>query len=655
MLLVTWLHAAQAGELVEIAVAGLPQTGGIPFYEKEADPTWADVDLDGDWDAFVASVDGARLLVNQGGLGFVDETASRIPDLDFAGGKPSRGVLVGDLDHDGWPDVVQVRYNLLQVFYNAGGGTFPAAERWGLVDLPRQDPYDLTGASLEGAALLDVDLDGDLDVLVNNSLEGDVVLRNDGARTLTPVLQGLPLVEADYLTAADLDLDGDIDVILRTRDGGNAAWFAGGGNWSPGTGLDLASPEIDKVDKGAVLPCDVDNDGQLEIYWSNLEGYDRGFFARTGTTFAPWAGSPAVETDSEGTLSAACGDLDNDGLRDLFLGDAASDRAYLQGAGWAPVALAETDLTFGVALADDDDDGDLDVLTTGLPDNHLYRNDEPAADDHFQLRILATVRDCGLGRIVRDDIGGSAVVSDVNGPSFGRAEVSGGAGRGGTEWPVLHWGVPDGQPVTVTVHPLYGATPPYTLEVVPAALGTPHRLVVATDDRDGDGILDAFEPDDIDHDGVLSALDRDSDGDTLPDDLERGTGDVCAPPRDTDSDGTPDAYDTDSDDGGVPDGDEVAAGTDPLDPSDDFATTRPTTSTGSSATTTPATGTATGTVDLPPPLREVSVRATSGPCGCASTAGPTPLLGLAALLVARRRRYSGLISSSSSPGASLSA
>ena len=61
---------------------------------------------------------------------------------------------------------------------------------------------------------------------------------------------------------------------------------------------------------------------------------------------------------------------------------------------------------------------------------------------------------------------------------------------------------------------------------------------------------------DSNHDGVSDYLDRDSDGDGIPDSIEAGDASPQTPPRDTDGDGVPDYLDTDSDNDGVPDSEE---------------------------------------------------------------------------------------------------
>jgi hypothetical protein len=128
-------------------------------------------------------------------------------------------------------------------------------------------------------------------------------------------------------------------------------------------------------------------------------------------------------------------------------------------------------------------------------------------------------------------------------------------------------------------------------------------------DADGDTIADQHEGDtDVDGDTIPNYLDLDSDGDTIPDATEAGDSDICTRPANTDrgvdssgnptGDEIPDFLDTDSDNDGLSDYDEanvygtdprnrdsdgdgitdlgeVAAGTDPTDPTstmdpDDF-------------------------------------------------------------------------------------
>ncbi len=88
-------------------------------------------------------------------------------------------------------------------------------------------------------------------------------------------------------------------------------------------------------------------------------------------------------------------------------------------------------------------------------------------------------------------------------------------------------------------------------------------------DDDGDGVPTLEEPGDTDADGTPDRLDGDDDGDGI-DTLDEDTdGDGDPTDDDADGDALPNYLDADSDDDGIDDGDEVVAGTDPYDPDSD--------------------------------------------------------------------------------------
>ncbi len=86
--------------------------------------------------------------------------------------------------------------------------------------------------------------------------------------------------------------------------------------------------------------------------------------------------------------------------------------------------------------------------------------------------------------------------------------------------------------------------------------GSPEGIVIP--DADGDGISDGVEGEvDSDGDGSLDMNDTDSDGDCIPDSVERGDVPEGGLPADTDNDGVPNYLDTDSDNNGRLDADEA--------------------------------------------------------------------------------------------------
>jgi hypothetical protein len=126
-------------------------------------------------------------------------------------GETSAGVSVGDLNHDGWLDIVLAKgrhwplFN--RVLLNDGHGGFL--------------PGNLGSAAdrTYSAALADVDRDGDLDIIVSNDAsDRKLVYVNDGKGHFT---ESGTFGRADwatrYVTLADLNGDGYPDIVAANR------------------------------------------------------------------------------------------------------------------------------------------------------------------------------------------------------------------------------------------------------------------------------------------------------------------------------------------------------------------------------------------------------------------------------------------------------
>lgn len=309
-----------------------------------------------------------------------------------------------------------------------------------------------------GAALLDADADGDLDIYWVNGAAldtpgrggGNALYRNDGQEGFADIAQaagvegygwGMGAVSADY------DGDGDQDLyitclrenILYRNDG-------------QGKFVDQS------VEAGVAMPLwstgvamgDADLDGDLDLYVANYVDFARDEIRPLGTQ---WKGrdvfvgplslpaSPDVLYNNAGdgtfgdmTQASGIGqhepgygfgvlfvDIDDDGDQDLYIANDSTPNFLYRNAGdgtfvetglrsnaaFNEMGLAQAGM--GVAWGDYDGDGDGDLLVTNFEDdyNTLYRN---GGDGIFTDMSFAA----GLGRVSLPYVGFGAVFIDYD-------------------------------------------------------------------------------------------------------------------------------------------------------------------------------------------------------------------------------------------------
>ena len=125
-----------------------------------------DFDNDGRLDIYLVQNGGPHAasrnrLFRQGPDGrFTDVSAGS--GLDFAG--HGMGVAVGDVNNDGWPDVLVTEYGCTRLLVNNGNGTFS--------DVTRAAGLD-NGLWAASACFFDYDRDGWLDLVVVNYVDND--------------------------------------------------------------------------------------------------------------------------------------------------------------------------------------------------------------------------------------------------------------------------------------------------------------------------------------------------------------------------------------------------------------------------------------------------------------------------------------------------
>jgi len=320
---VTW----QLGKRARISSITVERTS-----RSTLDPPFRDVTGTVLAGAATREVDDPRSL-GLGALQAAGRTDSLAPIGDIL--TAMHGVAVGDLDGDGWDDVVVARAagqpNL--VWMNTGGAFSEEGAGRGL------DWLEGTG----GVLIADLDGDGSRDVVLG--LGPDVVVAwNDGAGRFTErsVLSNGGSARVYSISAADVDADGDLDLYDTRyfRAGGEgpaaptpyhdavngapnvfwrnltadpeAAQRRGFRSDNRAVGLDVDNDRFSMVS----VFDDVDGDGDLDLYVANDFGRNNLYLAEGGR-FQPAPDGPL--TDKAAGMGLSLADADLDGIRDLIV------------------------------------------------------------------------------------------------------------------------------------------------------------------------------------------------------------------------------------------------------------------------------------------------------------------------------------------------
>ncbi|MFN8176734.1 MAG: FG-GAP-like repeat-containing protein [bacterium] len=368
-----------------------------------------DFDLDGDldlyftvWNVYDGRDSHDRVLRNDGGTFRHAYPELESPDAHLAS-------AWGDFDGDGDLDVYVV--GVTNRLFRNDAGTF--------VDVTA--PPLTVGADGGAPTWIDFDRDGDLDLVAAYNAPGVVrFFRNDGPGRFTDVTP--PFLETyvggvQSIAWGDWDNDGDSDPYLvrtpsSTSDGANFLLRNDGG----GTFVDVTVPPLDDRGFGhGGVWADVDNDGDLDLYVTNIFGPNR-FFRNDGEGGFVDA-SEGDLGDPANCSGVAFGDFDNDGRIDLYFCEASGSNKLLHNdctptrisfKSIAQPPLTDGGVGIGVAFGDVDGDGDLDLALANVDEfhaNRLFRNDNLGLGHWLQIDLVGTVSNrFGVGaRIVTEE------------------------------------------------------------------------------------------------------------------------------------------------------------------------------------------------------------------------------------------------------------
>ncbi|HEY8020475.1 MAG TPA: CRTAC1 family protein [Thermoanaerobaculia bacterium] len=355
--------------------------GGVVMFDFDGDGNQDLFFVDaGPLPGYAGEAPRSRLFRNDGNGHFTDWTEKSGIKLAYYGS----GGAAADIDGDGDLDLFVTGFGGVQLFRNNGDGTFTdVTKQSGIVD-----PYWSSSA-----AFADVDNDGNLDLLVANyvdfSLTNNPVCTASGHRVRgychPDIYHGQP--------------------VLLFRNKGNGTFE----DVSRAAGLaGIAGPGL------AVCFGDVDNDGWQDFYVANdnkpnflLHNKGNGTFEDISVLSGTAIGEPG---HPEAGMGIDMGDYDGDGLLDIVVTnyELETNGLYrnLGGATFVdsrwPAGIAEPSLlylAFGVAFADFDQDGDLDLV---IADGNINPNAAELLEGSTYAQRNLVFENLGQGKFRED-------------------------------------------------------------------------------------------------------------------------------------------------------------------------------------------------------------------------------------------------------------
>ncbi len=317
-----------------------------------------------------------RLLVNQGGTSFLDESAQRIPSTSYF----TSSLKSADIDGDGDRDIIETNStnipgDTVHIMVNDGNGNF--------TDESAQRINIASSRYTQDSAVQDIDDDGDLDIFTCNSLETDnrILINNGNGFYTDETSSRLPagINKCNKVEIADFSGDDKYDIFLA-QDG--SAKFKllindGSGNFTDESSSRLPADTANNFD---ICAGDYDGDGDTDIFVANENnnGNQDKLLINNGTGVFTDESATRLPQISDFSLGCVTADFDNDNDLDIFVVNyGTQNRMYLNnGAGvFTDVSSsslpADTSLSLDVFLYDVDKNGTPDIIIGNNNQNTL--------------------------------------------------------------------------------------------------------------------------------------------------------------------------------------------------------------------------------------------------------------------------------------------
>ena len=427
---------------------------------------WQDIYFVNGRDLYDRGISARNALYRNNGDGtFTDVTEKAgVPGTGYG-----LGCVWGDYDNDGFPDLFVTQYGRNVLYHNNGNGTFSdVTDKAGVACTE-------SGAFHSGATFFDYDRDGRLDLYVGSYValgdkrycnlgavlsscppseyrgSPDALYHNNGDGTFTNVTVAAKIYQPQgknlSVGAADYDNDGWPDLFVA-NDGIEAYLYH---NEHNGTFKEIGVPSgMALTSQGRTMAAmcislgDYDNDGWLDLYISDFQRSSDHLWHNDGKGFFDEVSDQAgITRPTHDVLSFGGGffDYDNDGWLDLFIANGhvypeveqatpeihykqinslfhnEGNGKFVETTKLAGSGFQTPHVGRGVAFADFDNDGFVDVVVANNGDPPLLLHNSGGNGNHFlNFKLVGTKsnRDA-MGARIRIVAGGLSQIREIAG------------------------------------------------------------------------------------------------------------------------------------------------------------------------------------------------------------------------------------------------